>query len=40
MMQKQGTAGTMTHTATRRLTMAALFMAMNIALSSFGIPVP
>ena len=30
----------MTHTATRRLTMAALFMAMNIALSSFGIPVP
>ena len=27
-------------TATRRLTLAAVFMAMNIALSSFGLPVP
>lgn len=27
-------------TATRKITVAALFMAMNIALSSYGIPVP
>ena len=27
-------------TTTRRLTLAAVFMAMNIALSSFGVPVP
>lgn len=27
-------------TATHRLTLAAVFMAMNIALSSFGLPVP
>ena len=31
---------TNTKTATRRLTLAAVFMAMNIALSSFGVPVP
>lgn len=29
-----------TNYTTRRITVAALFMAMNIALSSYGIPVP
>lgn len=29
-----------TRSTTRRLTLTALFMAMNIALSSFGVPVP
>ncbi|RAZ94578.1 ECF transporter S component, partial [Klebsiella oxytoca] len=28
------------NTATKKLTVAALFMALNIALSSFGVPVP
>ena len=28
------------NTATKKLTIAALFMALNIALSSYGIPVP
>ena len=37
---KPSTAAAGSIISTKRLTMAALFMAMNIALSSFGIPVP